>query len=260
VSVTPGSALTAPSGLTPAPGPKAGEATLQWDNPNNSIITGYEYRIRIWDVQNDGQWIGGWSAYGGTDHTTVSIVFSGLRVNTFYEVQLRAVAGTVKGPAAAITVVPAESAITLAAPTGFNAVAGPGEGQVMLSWDNPGNSDIGDYQVRQGSGSPLTWGSWTDIGSSDHTTVKPHRHRPHRRHGVQFPHPRPHRPGPPTRAPRQDRGVEKLPSSGMIPTTPSSPPTNTAAENPIASGLGSGVAGLPTAAPTPPPSAWWSLG
>jgi len=97
VSVTPGSALTAPSGLTPAPGPKAGEATLQWDNPNNSIITGYEYRIRIWDVQNDGQWIGGWSAYGGTDHTTVSIVFSGLRVNTFYEVQLRAVAGTVKG-------------------------------------------------------------------------------------------------------------------------------------------------------------------
>ena len=61
--------------------------------------------------------------------------------------------------------------ITLAAPTGLSATAGPGAGEVTLSWSDPGNSDISKYQYRQGSGSPFSWGSWADIGSSTATTT-----------------------------------------------------------------------------------------
>ena len=55
------------------------------------------------------------------------------------------------------------------APT--NVMATAGSRQVTLSWDDPSNSNISKYQYRQGSGSPLVWGSWTDIGSSDATTT-----------------------------------------------------------------------------------------
>ena len=55
------------------------------------------------------------------------------------------------------------------APMGLTATAG--DGRVTLSWSDPGNSNISKYQYRQGSGSPLVWESWTDIGSSDATTT-----------------------------------------------------------------------------------------
>ena len=55
------------------------------------------------------------------------------------------------------------------APTGLSTTAG--DGRVILSWDDPSNSNISKYQYRQGTGSPLVWESWTDIGSSDATTT-----------------------------------------------------------------------------------------
>ncbi|MCY4350285.1 MAG: fibronectin type III domain-containing protein, partial [Thiotrichales bacterium] len=55
------------------------------------------------------------------------------------------------------------------APTSLTATAG--DAQVTLNWADPSNSDIDKYQFRQGTGSPLTWGSWTDIGSSSATTT-----------------------------------------------------------------------------------------
>ncbi|WP_025781534.1 fibronectin type III domain-containing protein, partial [Candidatus Synechococcus spongiarum] len=57
-----------------------------------------------------------------------------------------------------------------AAPTGLTAVAGPGSGEVTLEWDNPGNRYISKYQVRQGTGTTVTWGSWTDFTSTGATT------------------------------------------------------------------------------------------
>ena len=53
--------------------------------------------------------------------------------------------------------------------TGLSATVG--NAQVSLRWDDPSNSNISKYQYRQGSGSPLVWESWTDIGSSDATTT-----------------------------------------------------------------------------------------
>ena len=54
-------------------------------------------------------------------------------------------------------------------PTGVTGTAG--SGQVTLSWADPSNSAISKYQYRRGSGSPLTWGSWTDFTSSATTSV-----------------------------------------------------------------------------------------
>ncbi|MCY4304080.1 MAG: fibronectin type III domain-containing protein, partial [Aestuariivita sp.] len=42
---------------------------------------------------------------------------------------------------------------------------------MTLSWADPSNSDIDKYQVRQGTGTTVSWGSWTDIGSSSATTT-----------------------------------------------------------------------------------------
>ncbi len=55
------------------------------------------------------------------------------------------------------------------APTGLTATAG--DRQVVLAWTDPSNADITAWEVRQGSGSPLSWGSWTEIASSTATTT-----------------------------------------------------------------------------------------
>ncbi len=57
----------------------------------------------------------------------------------------------------------------VAAPTGLSAT--PGSGEVRLRWLDPSNSDITKYQVRQGTGTTVTWGAWTDIASSSASTV-----------------------------------------------------------------------------------------
>ena len=56
-----------------------------------------------------------------------------------------------------------------AAPTGLSAT--PDSGEVRLRWLDPSNSDITKYQVRQGTGTTVTWGAWTDIASSSASTV-----------------------------------------------------------------------------------------
>ena len=51
-----------------------------------------------------------------------------------------------------------------------NLSADPGNAQIALSWDNPGDSSITRYEYRSKSGSG-DWGSWTAIASSDAATV-----------------------------------------------------------------------------------------
>ena len=53
-------------------------------------------------------------------------------------------------------------AIRPARPTGLSATAGDGE--VSLSWTNPGDAGILKYQIMQGWGT--VWGNWTDIPNS----------------------------------------------------------------------------------------------
>ena len=86
-----------------------------------------------------------------------------------------------------------------AAPTGLTAT--PGNARVFLNWTNPSDSDIDKYQIRQGTGTTVTWG-----GVDGHREQHGHHHHPHghrlgQRHRVQLPDPRGGRVG-------GERGVE----------------------------------------------------
>ncbi len=154
-------APAAPGGLTATAGDR--QVKLTWTDPSDSNIDGYEYR------QGSGSpfaW-GSWTSIAGSDDTTVSHTVTGLANGTQYSFQIRVVVGTTNGTeSATVTATPAAAP---AAPTGLTATAG--DARIALSWANPGNSDIDKYQYRQGTGSPVVWGSWTDIGSSGATTT-----------------------------------------------------------------------------------------
>ena len=60
----------------------------------------------------------------------------------------------------------------LNAPTGVSATAGPGSGQVTLSWSDPGNSNISKYQYHLRIGDTgNNWRGWTNIPGSNADTV-----------------------------------------------------------------------------------------
>ena len=154
-------APAAPGGLTATAGDR--QVKLTWTDPSDSNIDSYEYR------QGSGSpfsW-GSWASIAGSDDTTVSHTVTGLANGTQYSFQIRAVVGTTNGTeSATVTATPAAAP---AAPTGLTATAGDAE--IALSWANPDDSAIDKYQYRQGTGSPVVWGSWTDIGSSGATTT-----------------------------------------------------------------------------------------
>ncbi len=137
---------------------------FEWDDPDpvDTRITGYELRRR---VKSDDPWVGGWQTVSGgaSARSKSEIVLSG-DVGTTYEVQLRAVAGSLKGePSGVVTAVkyPALSGATTSA----------GDTRVTLSWDVLGVEAVTGYEVNVGSGSPLVFDGYTLIpNSSDYRT------------------------------------------------------------------------------------------
>ena len=141
VSATP--VLGAPTGLVATPGD--GAVILVWDDPDNAAITGYELSV-------DG---GAWNAVGGSDASTTSHTVTGLTNGTAYTFAVRAVNGAAS---AAVSATP-----VLGAPTGL--VATPGDGQVILVWDDPDNAAITGYELS------VDDGAWTAVGGSDASTT-----------------------------------------------------------------------------------------
>ena len=121
VSATP--LFAAPEGLMATVG--YAEVMLSWDNPGNSSISGYELSI-------DG---GAFEDIGG-NADTVQYTKTGLTGGTGYTFALRAVYGV----AATVSATP-----LLGAPTGLTAI--PGDAEVSLIWDDPGNSSISGYEL-----------------------------------------------------------------------------------------------------------------
>ena len=144
-------APAAPTGFTAAAGPGGGQITLSWTPPSGTI-TGYQYRVR----RPGGGWFGWAAMAGGGDITTFTGDFTEV-----LDFQMRARNGSLPGAPSAI--VRATPVAAPAAPTGFAAAAGPGGGQVTLSWSDPSNSDIAKYQFRRKLSSSGAWGSWTDF-------------------------------------------------------------------------------------------------
>ncbi len=144
-------APAAPTGFTAAAGPGGGQITLSWTPPSGTV-TGYQYRVR----RPGGGWFGWANMAGGANITTFTSDFTEV-----LDFQMRARNGSLFGAPSAI--VRATPVAAPAAPTGFAAAAGPGGGQVTLSWSDPSNSDIAKYQFRRKLSSAGAWGSWTDF-------------------------------------------------------------------------------------------------
>jgi len=102
--------IAAPTGFKAAPGPGAGQVTLSWNNPNNNLITKYQYRTTgkggdatVW---ND------WGDIANSNRNTVRHVLKGLTPGTAIKVTVRAAAGvefqgfTFGDEATAVTVTP----------------------------------------------------------------------------------------------------------------------------------------------------------
>ena len=147
-TATPMPAPAAPSGLSATPGD--GRVTLSWTDPGDASITKYQY-------STDGG--ANFSDFdGGSSASTTSYTITGLDNGVTYTLALRAVNPSGEGGVSTATAVMVPAAPKLS--------AAPGDGQVVLSWDDPGNPTIDEYQLSQ-SAPP----EWSEITGSNATTT-----------------------------------------------------------------------------------------
>ena len=152
-TVTTATLPAAPTNLWPDPGD--GAVTLSWTNPGGDTITSHEVSTgggtTFSDIPN--------SAHGQTNATGYTV--TGLTNGTEYTFKLRARNNSGEGAASTATATP------LARPAApANLLATAGDGQVTLSWTNPGDNTIWKYQVSTDGGS-----NYTDINGSSWTTT-----------------------------------------------------------------------------------------
>ena len=156
--------------------------SLSWDNPYDSSISKYQYRIKTAGAANVyGSWTDIVGSNSDTTSTTITVTGSERRV-----VQLRA--NKTRGsssPASASTGLPAQ-------PSGFNTPATKGtyrttssgyvvveaaaslpKGEVVVSWSDPGDDSIIKYQYNfRPTGTPGANNSrWIDIPGSGASTT-----------------------------------------------------------------------------------------
>ena len=159
VSATPQDRPGAPTGLAAELGD--GEVRLSWDDPGDGSITKYQVRV-------DGSGSNEWEDMAGSGATTTSHTVNGLANGGEYTFQIRAVNGQGVGDASALV-----SAASLSRPGALAGLAAAAaEGEVRLSWDDPGNASITKYQMRQGQPRWFQpWSGWTDIAGSGAATT-----------------------------------------------------------------------------------------
>ncbi len=137
------------------------ETTLSWDDPSDSTITTYEYRV---SGDNGQTWNPDWTAIGGSDANTTGHIVTGLTNGIEYKIQVRAENNSgFSEPSNTATATPLSPVL---APEGLQATSG-GDGRTTLSWNNPGNDDITGYEYRVSDDSGSNWNpDWTAIGGS----------------------------------------------------------------------------------------------
>ena len=138
-----------------------GQVTLNWSNPNNPAITGYQ--IKQWTDRLE---YGFWEELTGSDANTTSYVISGLDNGVVYGFRIRAMAGgksvlqfdkvrampTVAGPGK---------------PQRFGLYGKSGDRQVTLIWRKPKPAEyttIRRYELKTWSSEAEPTGGWANIG------------------------------------------------------------------------------------------------
>ncbi len=148
-SAMPAPVPDAPTGLSATPGD--GQVALSWTDPDNDTIRKYQYSTEGGANFSDFD--------GGSSASTTSYTVTGLDNGVTYTVALRAVNISGAGAASTVTAVMVPAAPKLS--------AAPGDGQVVLSWDDPGNPTIGEYQLSQSD--PPEWSRITGSNATTHT-------------------------------------------------------------------------------------------
>ncbi len=157
----------APAGLTAAGGD--GWVDLSWDNPGDSSITGYYVRQR--PSFDDGWWC--WTWIYASDKDTAAHRVTKLSAGTAYRMQIRAVNATGTGPAAEASATTGAAASPPASvPAAPAGLAGTGADRaIALSWKNPDDSSILEYQFRERPDAETGWRCWRRIWHSTPTTT-----------------------------------------------------------------------------------------
>ncbi len=135
--------------------PDDGQVTLSWTNPANNTITKYQYRRKT-----DTGTYGSWTDIPNSGDTTTSYTVTGLTNGTEYTFGVRAVNAGGNGAASTVTATPAP---VPAAPTKLEAEVG--DRRIGLTWDDPGDSTIDEYEYSTDGG------SFSVISGSDDTTT-----------------------------------------------------------------------------------------
>ena len=135
--------------------PDDGQVTLSWANPANNTITKYQYRRKT-----DTGTYGSWTDIPNSGDTTTSYTVTGLTNGTQYTFEVRAVNAGGNGAASSVTATPA---LAPTAPTNLEAEVG--DRRIGLTWANPGDSTIDEYEYSTDGG------SFSVISGSDDTTT-----------------------------------------------------------------------------------------
>ena len=141
------------------------QATLVWETPDDggTAITSWQYR-------RDG---GAWRDIDRSVATTRAYTVVGLRNNTAYSFEVRAVNTTGPGqPSDPAQVTPWAFVVSTAPGTIYDITAVGGDGEVTLRWTTPhnGGSLITGYRIRHRQRGHY-YGQWTDIADSDQMTI-----------------------------------------------------------------------------------------
>ena len=150
-----------PTGLIATPGDT--EVTLFWDDPGDDTIINYEYYHKL----RGGHWTQ-WREVPDSDFTTRAHTVTGLENGLEHTISIRATNSFGGGqPAAPVRVTPLRSTPDVV--TGLRATRH--DAAVTLSWSNPGDPRITNFQFRLRAG-PGEYGEWTDIvGDPENTTA-----------------------------------------------------------------------------------------
>ena len=104
VTATPIAVPDAPTGLAGTAGDA--QVALSWDDPSDTSITGYEYRVGTTATDGTVTWSPDWTDIANSDDQTTSYTVTGLTNGTAYTFEVRAVNASGDGAATSTTATP----------------------------------------------------------------------------------------------------------------------------------------------------------